>query len=124
MLKKEYIDQINDFVTPKLREARALFADANEEQIYLHIEKFRRVYLAIQELGVETAKTRNLKRLKEMGESAPIPRQSLVERHSAPKPGKPKQTKEQKLESSLANLGLDMSAFMDAMKKKLEKKNV
>jgi hypothetical protein len=122
MLKKEYIDQINDFVTPKLREARALFADANEEQIYLHIEKFRRVYLAIQELGVETAKTRNLKRLKEMGESTPIPRQSLVERHSTPKQGKVKQTKEEKLESSLANLGLDMSAFMDAMRKKLEKK--
>lgn len=117
---QDKIDRINEALKNVNRETKPLFEAGNEDEILLIIEIHKKVYHFLMEKGAETAKKRNLKRLKELGDTTIKPNPKFISDHKAKpsKASKPKQsqTKEEKLQESLKRLGLDPSAFGQAIK--------
>ena len=114
MFKQEYIDRMNAELVSLQRETKSLWESGSEDEILFQIELRRKTYLFMKERSIEVAKERNLKRLKEYGDAQAKPKRSLLESKKTPK----KQTKDEKLQSSLASLGLNPSDFVKRLKKK------
>lgn len=102
------------------REIQALFVEGNEEKIMGDIEIARKVYLFKKEESEKFAKARNLKKLKEYGDSLVKPTPKLIDNNkpnSSSKTAKKPQTKDDRLAEKLAGLGLgDPGEFLKRLK--------
>ena len=120
MLKAELINRLNSDLVTVQREVRSLFESDSEDDILYRIELARQTYQLLKELGVEASQKRNLKRLKEYGDSQIRKEKSLIEPHNpkikkTSKKSKP-QTKDERLSAALQGLGMDPVEFAKRMK--------
>ena len=118
MLKAELVERLNTQLIDIQKRYRPLFAGGTEDDCLYQIELARQTYSLFKELGVEAAKKRNLKNLKEYGDSQVRKERTLIEPHSprSKKKSKKPQTKDERLSAALQGLGISPEEFANRMK--------